>query len=134
MEPLTVACLLGWATLTGLDLVSWPQGLLARPLVAGTVAGLLLGDPLAGLQVGTVLELFALDVLPVGAARYPDYGAAAVAGTLAASAQPSDAFGLGVGLGLILAVVGGLSMAWHRRLTTRHVAAGCDCTPGPPGP
>jgi len=46
----------------GLDLVSVPQAMLSRPLVAGTVAGWLAGDLEAGLAVGVLLELFALDV------------------------------------------------------------------------
>ena len=32
-----------WSILVTVDLVSMPQGLLARPLVAGTVAGMLAG-------------------------------------------------------------------------------------------
>ena len=36
--------LLGWGTVVALDLVSVPQAMFARPLVAGTVAGLLAGD------------------------------------------------------------------------------------------
>lgn len=118
----TLLLLLAWATVAGLDLVSWPQGLLARPLVAGAVAGWILGDPLAGLQVGAVLEFYALDVLPVGASRYPDYAAAAAAGTLVATSQPADAFGLGVGVGLIVAVLGGWTIQAHRRVTTSVVA------------
>ncbi|NOT09609.1 MAG: hypothetical protein HOP28_15565, partial [Gemmatimonadales bacterium] len=68
-----------WATIAGLDLASVLQGLFNRPLVAGAVAGIVLGDPGAGLRIGAALELFALDVLPIGASRYPDYGAATVA-------------------------------------------------------
>ncbi|MGE5091451.1 MAG: PTS sugar transporter subunit IIC, partial [Bacillota bacterium] len=70
----TIALLLLWGIITGVDLVSVPQAMLSRPLVAATVAGAILGDVEAGLRVGVVLELFALDVLPVGAVRYPDYG------------------------------------------------------------
>ena len=39
----------------------------------------MLGDPGSGLTAGIILELFALEVLPVGAVRYPDYGPASVA-------------------------------------------------------
>ncbi|MBA3761296.1 MAG: PTS sugar transporter subunit IIC, partial [Gemmatimonadales bacterium] len=74
-----VLSLLVWGTLVGLDLVSVPQAMISRPLVAGTVAGWLVGDVEAGLRIGVVFELFALDVLPVGAVRYPDYGPATVA-------------------------------------------------------
>jgi mannose/fructose/N-acetylgalactosamine-specific phosphotransferase system component IIC len=47
----SLAGLLLWGAVVGLDLVSFPQVLLSRPLVAGAGAGLILGDPLVGLQV-----------------------------------------------------------------------------------
>ncbi|HTO74356.1 MAG TPA: PTS sugar transporter subunit IIC [Gemmatimonadales bacterium] len=112
--------LLAWATVVGVDLVTAPQGLLSRPLVAATVAGWLCGDVVAGMSVGVVLELFALDVLPVGASRYPDYGAAAVgAATLAAHTDRWAGLGAGTGLGLALAALGGWSLQWLRHANTR---------------
>jgi len=65
--------------LAGLDLVSVPQAMTARPLVAAFAGGWLMGHPAVGLLVGVILELFALETLPVGAARYPDWGPPAVA-------------------------------------------------------
>lgn len=123
----TVAALLGWGTIVGVDLVSFPQALLSRPLVAGAGAGLLLGEPAVGLQVGLALELFALDVLPVGAARYPDYGPAAVGAVSFAAAGPVPlTLGLATLLGLALAVLGGYSLQWLRaangRAIHRHAA------------
>jgi PTS system mannose-specific IIC component len=79
MTLLLALGLLLWGTVVAVDLVTVPQGLLSRPLVAATVAGAMAGDTLAGLMVGTVLELYALEVLPIGASRYPDYGPASVA-------------------------------------------------------
>ena len=70
--------LIVWGMVVALDLVSVPQGLLSRPLVAGTVAGWIAGDLEAGLRMGVLFECFALDVLPIGAVRYPDYGPATV--------------------------------------------------------
>src|SRR6266571_484656 len=46
-----------WGTLVGVDLVSLPQMMIARPLVAGTVAGAILGDIPTGLKLGVVFEL-----------------------------------------------------------------------------
>jgi PTS system mannose-specific IIC component len=121
---LPLAALLIWATVVGVDLVTAPQGLLSRPLVAATVAGWLAGDPAAGLRVGLVLELFALDVLPVGASRYPDYGAAAVgAATLAAGADRWAGLGAGTALGLALAALGGWTLQWLRHANTRALQA-----------
>jgi mannose/fructose/N-acetylgalactosamine-specific phosphotransferase system component IIC len=119
---LLLGALLGWGTIVGLDLVSVPQGLLSRPLVAGAVAGWLVGDVEAGLRVGAVLELFALDVLPVGASRYPEYGPAAV-GAVAAAAflPPVLATGVGVLLGLVVALVAARTLDWLRHANARHV-------------
>jgi PTS system mannose-specific IIC component len=115
--------LLLWGLIVGLDLASVLQGLFDRPLVAGVVAGIILNDPVAGLRIGVALELFALDVLPVGASRYPDYGAATVAAvTLAAGQAWSAALGPSVLLGLVLAHIGGLTIVVHRRLTAWVVA------------
>lgn len=130
MSDLPLASLLLWATVVGLDLASVLQGLLNRPLVAGAVAGVILGDPSAGLRIGAALELFALDVLPVGASRYPDYGAATVAAVIFGAHQSwVVALGPAVLLGLVLAQVGGGSIVVHRRLTAwalRRAASALD--------
>jgi mannose/fructose/N-acetylgalactosamine-specific phosphotransferase system component IIC len=120
--------LLLWGTLVALDLVSLPQAMLSRPLVAGTVAGWLVGDIEAGLRVGVLLELFALDVLPVGAVRYPDYGPATVAAVVLAAGTPWKlGLGLAVAFGLVLAVAGGWSLLvvrrWNARAIQRRAAA-----------
>jgi PTS system mannose-specific IIC component len=125
--PETIAALLAWGTIVGVDLVSFPQGLLSRPLVAGAGAGLLIGDPSVGLQVGLVLELFALDVLPVGAARYPDYGPGVVGAVALASAGPVHlTLGLATLFALGAAVLGGYTLQWLRvangRTIHRHTA------------
>lgn len=122
MSPLELAAVVGWGVLVGLDLVSVAQVMVARPFVAGTVAGLLLGDPGAGAVVGAVLELFALDMLPVGAVRYPDYGPAAVAAAATAAGAPS-VLGLGpaVAVGLAVAYVGEWAMQGTRWLNSRDV-------------
>lgn len=122
MDPLTLVGLLVWGTVVGVDLVSFPQAMLNRPIVAATVAGAIAGDLQSGLRVGVLLELYALDVLPIGASRYPDYGPAAVAAAaLAVHASWSPALGIAAALGLFLAQVGGRSIEWLRRLNGRRV-------------
>ena len=128
LSPQVVLFLLVWGTLVGLDLVSVPQAMLSRPLVAGSVAGWLVGDVEAGLRIGVVFEFFALDVLPVGAVRYPDYGPATVAAVaLGAGAHWELSLGLSVALGLALAVLGGWSLQvvrrWNARAIQRRAAA-----------
>lgn len=117
-----VGWLLVWGTLVGLDLVSVPQVMIARPLVAGTVAGLIVGDPLAGAMAGVALELFAFDVLPVGGARVPDYGQGAVAATATAAGAPGLlGIGLGLAVGLAVAYLGQAGIQLVRRGNTADV-------------
>jgi PTS system mannose-specific IIC component len=96
--------------------------MISRPLVAGTVAGWLAGDWEAGVRIGVLFELFALDVLPVGAVRYPDYGPATVAAVALGTGAPWE-FGLGISaaLGLVLAVLGGWSLQVVRRWNARSI-------------
>jgi PTS system mannose-specific IIC component len=134
LEPVTLLLLLAWGTIVALDLVSVPQAMYARPLVAGTVAGIITGDVTTGLQLGVLLELFALDVLPVGAARYPDHGPATVAAVASAAGAPwPERMGPAVLLAMMLAVLGGWSLqrlrylnaqALHRRAAA--LAAGSE--------
>jgi PTS system mannose-specific IIC component len=109
--------LLAWGTLVGLDLVSMPQAMIARPLVAGAVAGAMLGDLGTGLRLGVIFELFQYDILPMGAVRYPEYGPATVAAVGAAHAA-AGALGIGLGavVGLVTGLLGGISIHWMRRL------------------
>ncbi len=122
LSPQVALSLVLWGTLVGLDLVSVPQAMISRPVVAGAVAGWLAGDVESGLRVGVLFELFALDVLPFGAVRYPDYGpATVVAAALAAGAPWEFSLGLSAALGLVLAVVGGWSLQMVRRSNARAI-------------
>ena len=123
LPPYGVIVLVVWGTVTALDLVSVPQAMLSRPLVAGTVAGWLAGDIEAGLRVGVLFECFALDVLPIGAVRYPDYGPATVVAAALAAGAPWE-FGLGIG-----AALG--RRARHARRVESSIRAAMEC-PGHP--
>jgi PTS system mannose-specific IIC component len=122
LSPDVLIPILVWGTLVGLDLVSVPQAMISRPLVAGTVAGWLAGDVHTGLRVGVLFELFALDVLPVGAVKYPDYGPATIAAVmLGAGSIWQLSLGLSVALGLVLALLGGWSLQVVRRWNARAI-------------
>ncbi|MDG5467790.1 PTS sugar transporter subunit IIC [Deltaproteobacteria bacterium IMCC39524] len=82
------------AMLTGLDRVALVQVMISRPLVAAPLTGLVLGNPLLGLEVGMLLELLWLGRLPVGAAIPPDDTQVAVGATVLA-------FSMGEMLGLV---------------------------------
>lgn len=117
-----VIALLLWGTLVGVDLVSGPQAMISRPLVAGTIAGWIAGDVHTGLRIGVIFELFALDVLPVGAARYPDYGPATVAAVVLGLGTPWQlGIGLSVAFGLVLGLLGGWTLQLVRRSNARAI-------------
>lgn len=122
MSALQTGLLLGWGTLVGIDLVSFGQLMIARPIVAGTVAGLLLGDVETGIRLGLLFELFQFDILPFGAVRYPEYGPATIAAVMTTHliARP-DAWGIGAGVGLVISVVAGSSLHWLREANARAV-------------
>jgi len=93
--------------LLGLDVVSFPQAMISRPLVAATIAGWLIGDSATGLLVGAALELIALDTLPFGASRYPEWGSAAVVGGAIFATHPSHPAGA-----MEMAMIASLATAW----------------------
>ena len=106
----------------GLDTVSFPQAMLSRPLIAATLGGAMMGSALSGLLVGAALELIALETLPFGASRYPEWGSASVvAGGLFAMApeHPPGAMALAMIAGLATAWFGGWTMVKLRQLNAR---------------
>jgi mannose/fructose/N-acetylgalactosamine-specific phosphotransferase system component IIC len=116
LEALPLALL---GALLGLDVVSFPQAMIARPIVASTVAGALIGHSEAGLLIGVVLELIALDTLPFGASRYPEWGSAGVVGGALFAAQPKGmpgALPASILAALLTASISGSSMVVLRRI------------------
>lgn len=128
---MTVAEVLPFALLggiLGLDVVSFPQAMWSRPIVAATLGGALAGDLAAGLLVGATLELIALETLPFGASRYPEWGSAAViGGAIGGQAGQSDEPGtlaLAILCALAAASVSSMSMVMLRRLNGRWARRG----------
>jgi len=61
-----------FAALVAQDTTAGPQLLFSEPLVAGTVAGLILGDLRLGLLVGTAIQLIWCGAVPAGTAVFLD--------------------------------------------------------------
>ena len=127
LEVIPLALLGG---LLGLDVVSFPQAMISRPLVAATIGGAMAGSPLSGLLAGAALELIALETLPFGASRYPEWGSAAVVGGALFATHPAHPAGtmtMSMLAALATTWVGGWTMvklrqqnaAWGRDLRTR---------------
>lgn len=138
--PESIVLLTIVGAIVGLDFVSFPQAMLSRPLVSATLGGWVCGDPAAGLITGIVLECFALETMPFGASRYPEWGPAAVAAG-AVAAMPGAAADARLQMlpfavlgGLVAAMLGGQTLVWLRRINLtvagryRDELAGGDAT------
>ncbi len=73
--------------------------MLGRPLVTGTLVGIVLGDPITGVKIGAQLELIWMGIAGIGAATPPDVVTGGVLGTAFAMLS-----GQGVEVALALAV------------------------------
>lgn len=116
--------------LLGLDGTSVGQFMVSRPLVAGTVTGWLMGEPLLGATIGAVLELYLLVSFPTGGSRFPEGATATVVavGSAATTGGPGS-LALAVAVGLVWGHVGGFSITGLRRLNASLVPAEGDPTP-----
>ena len=116
LEILPLALL---GALLGLDVVSFPQAMVSRPIVAATLAGAFIGNAPAGLLIGVVMEMIALDTLPFGASRYPEWGTAGVVGGALLASEPSGmpgALPASLLAALLTARISGWSMVVLRRI------------------
>src|SRR3954469_25952340 len=103
-DVLPIAALGG---ILGLDVVGFPQAMISRPLVAATLSGALVGEAFSGLLIGAALELIALETLPFGAAKYPEWGSAATVGGALFAGNPSHPAG-----SMTMAVIASIATGW----------------------
>lgn len=114
--------LTGIGALCSLDTVSVLQAMLSRPIVSATLGGAALGRADLGVIAGVVMELFAIETMPFGASRYPEWGSAGVvagASYVIGGAEVSGALAIATLLGLATAWLGSVSMVWHRQAVAR---------------
>jgi mannose/fructose/N-acetylgalactosamine-specific phosphotransferase system component IIC len=109
------------------DAVTVGQFMISRPLIAGGLAGFLLGDPATGLLVGAILEVFLLVVVPSGGGRFPETGPAVVVG-VASAVWVGEAGGLalGVAMALTLGQLSALTQGAQRHLNERWMPDAAD--------
>ena len=81
-----------WGGVVAVERKAFLQAMISRPLVAATVMGTLLGDVLAGLYIGMLLELFYLGTANLGASL-PENDTVSATGTAAAAATMAAATG-----------------------------------------
>jgi mannose/fructose/N-acetylgalactosamine-specific phosphotransferase system component IIC len=105
---LTALVLTLWAVFCVYDMLGPTLVYASRPLIAGAVAGLIIGDVTLGMAVGATLELTALGVYTYGGATIPDYTTGAIVGTTLAHAAGgglSHELAIGVALGVPAALL-----------------------------
>jgi mannose/fructose/N-acetylgalactosamine-specific phosphotransferase system component IIC len=106
--------------LLALDGTSVGQFMVSRPLVAGVLTGLLLGDPALGLLVGGIMEVYLISMFPVGGAQFPEGGPSALVGVAAAAGVAGPAgVALGTFLGLVWSQLAAVSIRFLRRANGR---------------
>jgi mannose/fructose/N-acetylgalactosamine-specific phosphotransferase system component IIC len=108
---LTALVLTLWAIFCIYDTLGPTLIYASRPLIAGTVAGLIIGDVTLGMAVGATLELAALGLYTYGGATIPDLTTGAIVGTALAHAGGGPfsqqlALGFAVGLPAALLLTG----------------------------
>lgn len=78
---------------------------ISRPVIAGFLSGIIMGDMKTGLVVGSTLQLMILGVGTFGGASIPDYASGAIIGTALGVASGKGlgfAIGLSVPVGLLM--------------------------------
>lgn len=89
-----------------------------RPLVAGTLVGLVLGDPVQGAMIGATINLIYLGFISAGGSLPGDPALAGTLGTaiaIASKLQPEAALALAVPIGLLGTLI------WFGRLTVNSI-------------
>jgi len=119
----------------GLDRTAVGQFMVSEPIVAGPLTGWMLGDPIAGIIIGVVLELVWVLDMPIGAFVPADATISAVSATaIAALGSTGDAPLPVIGFSILLTVAmvpatmraDGLVRHWNSRLADAVVTG-----PGP---
>lgn len=97
------------------DRAGW-QSLLAQPVFAGFLIGLLSGQPQTGIAVGVLLELVWLSILPMRGIRRPDQIAGGVVGAGTAcmllNSTGDPRFGFLISIGVFTGLLSGIGALW----------------------
>src|SRR6266567_1801136 len=105
---LTALVLTLWACFCIYDTLGPTLIYASRPLIAGPVAGLVIGDVTLGMAVGGTIELIALGSYTYGGATIPDFTTGAIVGTTLAHAVSggfTNQLSVGLALGIPAAVL-----------------------------
>jgi mannose/fructose/N-acetylgalactosamine-specific phosphotransferase system component IIC len=96
--------------------------MVSRPLVAGVLTGWLLGDPVLGVLIGGILEMYFISIFPVGGSEFPEGGPpTVVAVAVAVSVPGAGGIALASASGLLLSRLGARTIRLLRRMAERLV-------------
>ena len=108
--------------LLALDGTSLGQFMISRPLVAGVLTGWMVGDPVLGLLIGGIMEVYFISIFPVGGGEFPEGGPPTLVAVATAVAVSGPAgIALGALLGFLLSRLGAFSIRTLRRINGRLV-------------
>lgn len=104
MTPIQIAILTVYSFICGLDYI-WccPIGLW-RPLVAGAVTGIVLGDPTAGVMAGALIELAFMGLFTIGGGTVPEAASGTITAVtliIAAGLSPEAAVPIAFPIGIL---------------------------------
>ncbi len=111
-------------SLLGLDTTIAFQVLISQPVFACSIIGWLMGDPVTGMEIGAIMQMIWLNMLPVGAASFPEGNIAsmlvcAIVIRFADLDMPNTVFAVAFVYGMIVSYVGAQLTTLDRRLNTR---------------
>ena len=111
-----------WSSITGAGSVL-DEFQTHRPLIACSITGLILGDPVTGIILGGTLELIALGWMNIGAAQSPDSALASTISTILVIVG-SQSIQKGIAIALPVAAAGQILTVFARTITVafQHAA------------
>ncbi len=92
----------------------WPISHMGRPMIMGTLTGLVLGDMQTGIMVGATLELVWLGAMAIGASNPPDMTSGSIIGTayvITTGADIASAVALAVPVSMLMMIFWNFMMA-----------------------
>lgn len=96
---------------------------ISQPVVAGLIAGLIMGNVETGLYIGGTLQLMTLGITSFGGASVPDYQTAALIGTyLAIATKQSAAIGITLAIPIALLIVQVDVLKWSANIFCQQKA------------
>lgn len=90
MNLLPPAAVILWGAWVSLDERAWGSWAVHQPLVAGTVAGWILGDVRSGLTAGFLFQALWPGLLPIGGALLPASGLGALTAASVCALAPYE--------------------------------------------